>query len=415
MLVLSVALVVLIIISGLFSSSETGMMSLNRYKLRHLARGQHRLARLVVRLLERPDRLLGVILIGNTLANNLASMMAVLLASHFFGGIGASMTVVSICLTLVLLIFAEVGPKTIAALFPQRVAFLMAYPLAFLLRFLYPFVWFTNTVSNSLIRLLGINVKATSHDELNREELRSLLHELKDVVSKEHQLMLLSILELEEAVVEEIMIPRNEVVGIDLQQPWSDIVQALQTSPYAYLPLYRGTIEQVVAMLQVRKTLPSLLAGELSPKRLLDLASVPYFIPEGTTLTKQLLEFKQKHDSIGLVVDEYGELCGLLTLEDILEQIVGEFTTNLIPLSQEVKPQTDGSYLIDGSVNVRELNRLLDWQLPTDGPKTLNGLIIEHLESLPESGLLLSIAGLSVEIISVEENRVKLAKITLQD
>ncbi len=409
-------LVGLVLVSAFCSSAETGMMALNRYKLRHLARAKHKRARRVVQMLERPDRLLGVILITNTFANNLASVLALLLAQHYFAQLGVVITLVTLGITLVLFVFAEMGPKIVAALYPQQIAFFAVLPLSLLLRVLYPLVWVANLFTNSLLRLcgVGVQVRAAKHEQLNREELRTLLREAADVIADEHQRMLLQVLDLEDVVVEDIMVPRSEVYGIDLDDPWETIVVQLQESRYAYVPLYRASINCVEGMLHVRKVLHGLLTGTLDKERLLQLAEVVYFIPEGTVLARQLLEFRSNKKSIGLVVDEYGELQGLLTIADILEEIVGEFSTTLNAANPEIKPQKDGGFLVDGGMTIRDLNRLLKWELPTDGPKTLSGLIVEQLEAMPQAGVSLLLAGHPVEILSVSDHTVDVARINPQ-
>lgn len=402
----------LICVSGFFSSSETGMMALNRYKLMHLVRAQHRTAKLVAKMLARPDRLLGVILIGNTFANNLVSILAILLAKQFFGDdVAMAVSVVSIVLTLMILIFAEVGPKTLAAIYPQRVAFIVAWPLFFLLKLLYPLVWLANTIVNGSLRLFGVRVNAHQEPTLSRDELRTVLNEAGDMISSDHQDMLLRILDLEQAVVEDIMVPRVDVIGINLNDEWHIICEQLKSSQYGYLPLYRGDIEQLEGMLYIKNAVNLMLTGEWSMAGLLACADDVYYIPEGTSLTTQLLNFRSNKRRIGVVVDEYGEILGLATLEDILEEIVGEFTTNFVAMVNGIHPQSDGSALVDGGIHLRELNRAMKTTFPTRGPKTLNGLIVEYLEFLPPSGSSLLINGYPIEVLQVKDNTVKTARI----
>jgi len=402
-------LVLLLLLSGFFSGSETGLMAVNRYRLRHLARQGHKGAQRVLRLLERPDRLIGLILLGNNLVNILASSLTTVIALRL-GGEGAIALGAGL-LTLVILIFSEVAPKTLAALHPERIAFPAAFVYEQLLRVLYPLVYLVNLLANGVLRLLGVRPgqTETSH-ALSTEELRTVLHEAGALIPKRHQEMLLSILELEEVTVNDIMVPRGEIVGIDLEEDMAVIVTQLTSAQHTRLPVYRESIDHVEGFLHVRNALPLLARGELTKEALMRILREPYFIPEATPLNTQLLNFQRQRRRIGLVVDEYGDIQGLVTLEDILEEIVGEFTTSP-ELSPEVIPQEDGSYLVDASVNIRELNRMLGWRLPTDGPKTLNGLILEHLEHIPEPGTSLRIAGYPMEVVQTRGNAVKTVKI----
>jgi len=402
-------LLLLVLLSAFFSGSETGLMTLNRYRLRHLARAGHPGARRAARLLERPDRLIGVILLGNNFVNILASSIATIIALRLMGEAGVA--VAAGLLTLVILIFAEVAPKTLAALHPERLAFPAAFVLGPLLRLLYPLVWATNGLANGLLRLLGVRPEAGETQPLTREELRTVLIEAGGMIPRRHQRMLLSILDLEQTAVEDIMVPRGEIVGIDVEAPWEEVVEELTQAQHTRLPVYRHSIENIVGFLHVRSVVRLLATGELDRERLLAAVREPYFVPEGTPLTTQLLNFQRERRRIGLVVDEYGDILGLVTLEDILEEIVGEFTTDPSVRGRGIRPQPDGSYLVDGGVAVREINRRLGIELPTDGPRTLNGLVLEHLEAIPEPGTSMLIGGYPVEIVQVGENAVRLARI----
>ncbi len=407
--VLFTALAVLLVLSGFFSGSETGLMAINRYRLRHLARQGHKGAQRVLRLLERPDRLIGLILLGNNLVNILASSLTTLIALRL-GGEGAIALGAGL-LTLVILIFSEVAPKTLAALHPERVAFPAAFVYEYLLRLIFPLVLLVNALANGVLRLLGVHPGESGQGQaLSTEELRTVLHEAGALIPKRHQEMLLSILELEEVTVNDIMVPRGEIVGIDLEDDLEAIMAQLTHSQHTRLPVYRENIDQVEGFLHVRNALPLLARGELSKEALRRILREPYFIPEATPLNTQLLNFQRQRRRIGLVVDEYGDIQGLVTLEDILEEIVGEFTTSP-ELSPEVIPQEDGSYLVDAGMNIREVNRMLGWKLPTDGPKTLNGLILEYLEHIPEPGTSLRIDGYPIEIVKTQGNAVKTVRI----
>lgn len=409
--VLFIALVILIICSGFFSSSETGLMTLNRYRLRHLAGEGHKGALRASRLLARPDRLIGLILLGNNFVNILASSLATIIALRLMGEAGIALA--AVILTLAILIFAEVAPKTLAALHPERIAYPASVVLEPLLKLLYPLVWMVNIASNVLLKPLGVFRTDPSQQALSPEELRSVVLEAGLMIPKRHQNMLLSILDLEEITVNDIMIPRNEVEGIDLEDDWEAIIAQLTRGQYTRLVVYRGNIDQVIGFLHLRKVLNVMLAKKFDFQRedLEALIREPYFIPESTPLNKQLLNFQLLHRRSGLVVDEYGDFLGLVTLEDILEEIVGEFTTDPSAVTPLITPQDDGSYLVDGSATVRSVNRALNWDLPTGGPKTLNGLIMEYLETIPEPGTSLMLAGHPVEIVKISGNRIKTIRI----
>lgn len=403
------ALVVLLLLSGFFSGSETGLMTLNRYRLRHLAKAKHPGAMRAARLLERPDRLIGLILLGNNFVNILASSITTLIALRL-GGEGA-IAAATFILTLVILIFSEVAPKTLAAMHPERVAFPAAYLYAPLLRLLYPLVWLINALANRLLRLLGVNPADAATLSLSTEELRTVVNEAGAMIPQRHQRMLLSILDLEKVTVEDIMVPRNEIVGIDIEDDWEAIEELLVHSQYTKLPVYRNSIDNVIGILYLRNVVHLMSQDEFTREDLLEIVREPYFIPEGTPLNKQLINFQRAKRRIGLVVDEYGEIMGLVTLEDILEEIVGEFTTGPSNVSRDIHPQEDGSYLVDGGTHIRDLNRLLKWDLPTTGPKTINGLILEHMETIPEPGTSMLLSGYPVEILQTKDNAVKTVRI----
>ena len=402
-------LVVLIILSAFFSSSETGMMALNRYRLRHLVKSKHRGAQRASALLEHPDRLIGLILLGNNFVNILASSLATVIALRLLGEAGIALA--AGLLTLVILVFAEVAPKTLAAIHPERIAFPAAYVLTPLLKVLYPLVWMINWVSNGVLRLLRVSTKARQLDHLSTDELRTVVNEAGAMISRNYQSMLVSILDLEKATVDDIMVPRNEINGIDLVDPEQDVLEQVANSQHTHLPVYRGDVDDIVGILHLRKILKPLQAGEFSKDLLVENAQDPYFVPAGTPLNTQLRNFQRQKRRIGLVVDEYGDIEGLVTLEDILEEIVGEFTTDPAALNPDIHPQPDGTYLIDCSANVRELNRAMHWGLPTDGPKTLNGLILEYLETIPEPGTTFLLAGHPLEIVQTTGHAVKTAKL----
>ena len=403
------ALVLLILLSAFFSGSETGLMTVNRYRLRNLARAGNRSARRALRLLERPDRLIGLILLGNNFVNILASALATLLFMRLLGEAGIA--VATTLLTVVILIFAEVTPKTLAALKPERIALPAAWIYQPLLRALYPLVWALNLVTNSLLRLLGVRPEEGAQETLSREELRTLMMEAGAMIPESHQTMLVNLLDLEEIRVEDVMVPRNEIVGVDLADDLDEIRQLLARTPYTRLPVYEERIDNVVGILHTRRILPLLQEEELTVEKIRKLAHEPYFVPEGTSLLTQLLNFQRAGRRTALVVDEYGDILGMVTLEDILEEVVGEFTTDPYALHRDIVPQEDGGWLVDGGLAIREINRSLGIQLPTDGPRTLNGLILEHLETIPEPGTSLLINDYPIEVVQVKGNVVKTARI----
>jgi Mg2+/Co2+ transporter CorB len=387
------------------------MMSLNRYRLKHLANSGHKGAKRVERLLNRPDRLIGLILIGNNLVNILASAIATIIGMRLYGDVGVA--IATGALTLVILVFSEVTPKTLAALYPEKVSYTSSILLTALMKVLSPLVVLVNFITNGFIRLLGIKADHTGGDHLSSEELRTVVNEAGSLIPIRHQEMLVSILDLEHVTVNDIMIPRNEITGIDINDDWKSIVRQLTHSPHGRVVLYRDQIDEVVGMLRLRESYRLMLEkNEFTKETLLRASDEVYFIPESTPLNVQLLKFQRNKQRIGLVVDEYGDIIGLVTLEDILEEIVGEFTTSITPsLSDEITPQNDGSYLIEGSANIRDINKSLKWSLPTDGPRTLNGLILEHLEDIPESHLSVQVSGHPMEIVELEENRIKLVRV----
>ena len=406
---LLITLIILIILSALFSSSETGLMSLNRYRLKHKANEGHRGARLTLKLLRRPDRLLGVILLGNNFVNIAASAIATMLALRYYGEAG--LAIATGALTFVILVFAEVAPKTLAALHPERIAYPAAYIYTLLLAIFYPFVWFVNTLANTMLRLIGVDPTQARDHSLSTEELRAALNENDQQVPQKHQDMLLGILNLETITVEDIMVPRNEITGIDINDDINTIKQQLTQSHRTRLPVFNESIDNTVGILHLRRAIALIADDELNHKTFTSLIAEPYFIPESTSLNTQLLNFQSAKRRTALVVDEYGDIQGLVTLEDILEEIVGEFTTNASSSNPLIQEQDDGSYLLDASLHIREINRKLNLRLPVEGPKTLNGLILEQLEIIPEPGTSLKISDVAIEITKTKNNAVKSVRI----
>ncbi|MGI9220910.1 MAG: HlyC/CorC family transporter [Woeseiaceae bacterium] len=401
-------LVALLLLSAFFSGSETALVSLNRYQLRHKAKQGHRGAILAERLLQRPDRMIGLILLGNNLVNFSAASLVALIAFKIGGE--PAVAIGTLILTLVVLIFSETAPKTLAALHPEKLAFpaaIIYYPL---LKITYPFVWLTNTIANGVLLLFGVRANDSELQSLTREELRTLVHEAGGRISGRYQQMLLSILDLEKVTVDDVMVPHNEIVGIDLDDGLTEINRVINESEHTRLPVFRDNIDQVVGVLHLRR-LANLSSREVDKDAVQHLLDEPYFVPEGTPLSTQLVQFQRRRLRIAMVVDEYGDIQGIVTLEDILEEIVGEFTTDPADDEEDIVNEGNGTYLVDGTMNVRELNRAQDWELPTNGPKTINGLILELLETIPEPSTCLKIEGYPVEIVATDDNRIRSVRI----
>ncbi len=401
-------LVLLIVISGFFSSAETAMMSLNRYRLRSRVRKGDESAERVAALLKRPDRLLGVILLGNTFANVLASAVATLLAVTYFGEIGLLLS--TIILTIVILIFSETAPKTLAALHPEQVAYPYSIVLRVLLKLFYPLVWFITLIANALLKLFHVRMHGGQIESLTFDEFRMLVHESNAHISNNYQTLLLRILDLEKVTIEHVMVPIEVVYAISLEDPWEVIESAITQSTHAYVPVYAASLDVIVGVLNIRKALCCLVAGNLDLPSLKRILLKPYFVPSGAELSQQLVYFRQTKIHLAIVTDEYGDIQGVVTLNDILEEVVGEFTS--VPsIGDEVQHQRDGSILIDGSVNILDLNRQEGWHLPIGGPKTLSGLLIEELEMIPEAAVGLRVAGYPMEIEAWDHNRITLIRV----
>jgi len=403
-------LFLLIICSAFFSSSETAMIALNRYRLRHMAKEGKRSAIISEKLLARPDRLFGLILLGNNIVNIFAASIATLIGIRLLGDLGVA--IAPFVLVMVFLIFAEVMPKTLAAMKPESIAFPASYLLWPMMKVAYPVVWLINWISNGLLSLFGQNLDNQDDTPLSRDELRTIVREAGTMIPQRHQRMLLNILELENVTVDDIMVPRNEVTAIDLDDPINEILEQISHCQHTRLPVFESNIDNIIGIIHIRRLARILNdKNELTNEAIKEILSDCYFVPKGTPLHTQMMNFQQNKRRFGVVVDEYGVIQGLVTLEDILEEIVGEFTTDMQTYNLDIQEQEDGNYLVDCSVHLREMNRQLQWQLPADGPKTLNGLILERLEYIPESGTTLKIDDYLIEMTQVSENSVKMAKI----
>ncbi len=385
-------------------------MSLNRYRLKHLKGTGHRGARRALGLLKRPDRLIGLILIGNNLVNILASAIATVIAIRLFGDAGIA--IATLALTLVILIFAEITPKTIAALHPERVAFPASLILVPLLKGLMPLVLSINWLTNGILKLMGFSPDTAGDDAVSQEELRTIVTESAPMIPGRHRRMLVNILDLEQMTVNDIMAPRNEIYGIDIEAPDEAIMRQLKSSEHTRLPIYRDDINQIEGVFHMRNLSQVLDGGRLSRSRLLDATDAPYFIPENTPLNTQLLHFQRQKQRLGMVVDEYGDILGLVALEDILEEIVGEFTSNLVEENEEITRHPDGSTTCSGTVSIRDLNRQRRWDLPTDGPKTVSGLALEALEAFPSARASVRIEGYQLDIEEIAKTHISRLRIT---
>ena len=411
LLLLTLGLGGLIAASAYFSSSETAMMALNRYRLKHLAERDHKGAQRAQRLLDRPDRLIGLILLGNNFVNILAAQLFTLL---WFSVIGNKHLLAStLVLTAVVLVFAEVVPKTLAALHPERIAFPSSRLLSVLLWALYPFVWLLNKISNGALSLFGVKTDGGATDALSREELRTVVKEAGAMIPRRHREMLFGILDLENVTVEDIMVPRGEITGINLDDEWSEVLEQLVTCHHTRVPCFESSLDNIVGILHMRRVARHLRSDEFGIDDLREILAEPYFVPMTTDLYVQLDNFQKARRRVAFVVDEYGDLVGLVTLEDLLEEVIGEFTTDPQLFVRDVYPQDDGSYLVDGSANIREINRAYKFGLPTTGPKTLNGLILHTLEDIPVSGTSFRVDSITIEIVQTHERAVKTARLTV--
>lgn len=409
---LGLLLVASLLLSAFFSGTETALMSVNRYRLRHLAREGSRSARMAEQLLDRPDRLIGMILICNNFVNSAAAAIVTMIALSL-GGEAYAAAGVGI-FTVVLIIFAEVAPKTFGALYPERIALPAAVIYTVLLKILYPIVAITNLVANGVLRTLGIRRDQTNRTSLSSEELRTVVAEASTVIPHRHQRMLMSILDLEKITVDDIMVPRQEIYGIDLTDDWENIVEQLRDCRHTRIPVYQGNLEALVGILHMKKVARMLVRGEFDRDELIALARTrePYYVPEGTSLNNQLLQFQRQRRRVAFVVDEYGDVQGLVTLEDLLEEIVGEFTSETSILHKDVHRERNDSFVINASASVRTLNRKMGWTLPTTGPRTLNGLIIEQMETIPAPGQKLRVGDYSLEVLQVTDNAVKTVRLS---
>jgi Mg2+/Co2+ transporter CorB len=407
-----IALAVLLVISAFFSIAETSMMALNRYRLRAMVRLGNSAAKRVSELLARTDRLLGVILVGNNLVNSAASVLTGVIAIELLGQNRLALAVATGAITFLIVVFSEITPKVLGVTFPEKIALPLAYLLRPLLKVMYPVVWFVNLFPVAILRLLGIRLGAAGEPQrLSPEELRSLVLEHSHYIPKKHASILVNLFDLERITVEDVMTPRAQVESLDLDAPAEDLAQQIATSYHTRLLAYRGELGNVVGVLHIRRALSLLREGELDKAALEELLAEPYFVPTDTPALAQLQYFQENRQRLALVVDEYGELQGLVTLEDIIEEIIGEFTTAAPVKASGFAWDDSGAALVEGASSLRELNRKLGLALPVDGPKTLNGLILEHFQDIPEAGVSLKIAGVPMEVVQTQDRVVKTVRL----
>ena len=384
------------------------MMSLNRYRLKHLVKENDKGAIRADKLLKRPDRLLGVILIGNNFVNILAASLTTVLCLNLFGDSGV--VIGSIVLTLIILVFAEITPKTFAALNSEKVALPASLILKYLQKILRPLVLFVNFFSNFFMRLLGTK-ETTINEDLSPEELKSVLENSGDLIPKKYQDMLISVLELDKVSVDEVMTQRSEVIGIDINQPIENILSNLQNNQKDFLPVYNESLDDLRGVIDLYGITSFLSNEDKSIESLIESLDEAYFIPENTPLSTQLFNFQKNKKTVAVIIDEYGSVKGLVTIKDVLEEIVGELATDIDRETVEIMEQKDGSYLIDASIPLRELNKKLNWQLPINGAKTLNGLIIDQVETIPENNIKIEIENYSIETVLIRNNMIKIARV----
>ena len=411
LLVLSLTLVSLLIISGFFSGSETGMMAANKIKLKNLSKKSKRSAKRALTLLKRPDQLLSAILVGNNFANILASAIVTIMMINYFGG---NVLLGSIILTIVILIFSEITPKTIATIKPESFATKSSFILNVLVKIFKPLIFLTNFLSRLILKIFKLDAKdATLNDNLNTEELRTLLDESGDLIPKQYRKMLSSVLGMEELVVEDIMIPTSEIIGIDISKNYECATNTIESTDYTRLPVYDESIDNLVGILHLKDSHAFLEQFHLNNKNNLSkLLQDTYFVSQSTLLMKQLREFLANNQSVALVVDEYGEIEGLISVEDIFKEITGKFGGDKEELEKEFYQQQDGSILTDGNSKIRDLNNYLGWNILEDGPKTINGLITEYLDQIPQANLCIEIEGYRFEVLELDENLISKIKIT---
>jgi Mg2+/Co2+ transporter CorB len=406
------ALALLLVLSGFFSMAETAMMASNRIRLRHQAKEGHRGARLATTLLGKTDQLLGVILLGNTLINSLAAMLTANIALTVFGEEKWTLEAGALFVTFCLLVFSEITPKVAGATYPDWLAIRISYVLTPLLRLAYPVVWFVNLFVRPLLKLLQLQSKQGQEEQrLSAEEVRAVVLDSGQFIPSQHRSILLNLFELEHVTVADIMTPRGEIETIDITAPLEEIMAQLATSYHTRVVVFENDPANVIGVLRLRHLLAEAFAGKLDLETIRSRLAEPYFIPAATPIYTQLEFFRENRQRLGLVVDEYGEIQGLVTLEDIIEELVGKFTTRQADVGHRLAWDEEGTVLVDGAVSLRELNRQLDLELPVDGPRTLNGLIIEHLQDIPEVGVAVRVGEVPMEVVQTQNRKIKMVRV----
>ena len=409
--ILCVLLIIMVLLSAFFSGSEIGIMSVNRYKLKNKAKTNKK-AKIVENLLQNPERILAVILIGNTLANICAASIATMIGVYFYGEVGALIS--TGLLTLIILIFSEVSPKTVASIYPERIALSASHILNFLLIIFSPIVLLVNSFSKLIIELIGINITPNANEQkLTGEELKTVINESVANINLNKKSILLKVLDLEQLNIEHIMIQKSEIIGIDLNYSWNDIIKQLANSQHSFLPVYENDIENLRGVLHLKIALNLMAADKLNSKE--DLRSIlkeASFCPKGTALNHQMFNFQKEKTRLSFVVDEYGDIQGLVTLEDILEEIIGEFTTDMASSIPDIHPQDNGSYIVEGGITLRQLKSILSIPPEETTAKTLSGYIVEYLEMIPEVGITIKIEQHIIEVLKVEDNVIKSVRVS---
>ncbi len=409
---LAITLIVLLALSGFFSLSETAMMAANRFRLRHLAQNGHRGAQAALALLNRTDKLLGVILLGNNLINSAAATLVSVITIELFGEEKWALGAATLAITFSILVFSEITPKIVGATYADRLALVLGYILAPLLRLFYPIVWFINLFAAGLLRIMRLSPAQDQGDaQLSQEELRTLVLESAHLIPAKHRAILANLFDLNAITVEDVMTPRAQIEILDLERSWSEVVDQVSTSHHSRLPVCRESLDQLLGVLTVRRLVSDASRGSLTEAHLLEQLAEPYYIPAGTAAFAQLAFFQENRQRIGFVVDEYGEILGLLTLEDIIEEIVGKFTTSIPGLDNSLSWDENDSVVVEGSRSLRDINRMLSLELPISGPKTLNGLILEHFQDIPEPGVSFKIAAVAIEVLHTQDRSVKTARL----
>ncbi len=405
------ALLLLLLLSGLFSGAETAMMAANRYRLRHRAQQGHRGARLALALLDKTDQLMGLILLGNTLLNAAAATLTSYIVLALLGASKWALEIGTLCTTFAVLIVAEISPKVICATHADRIAPIISYLLTPLLRLASPIIWFVNLFVRGFLKLLRLSPGPMGHEQpLTPEELRTLVLESSNFIPAKHRVILSNLFELNAISVEDIMTPRSAIEILDVEQPWNEVLQQLATSHHSRIPVCRGSLDKLLGVLPLRRLLAEMHNDHLDEATLLESLQAPYYIPAGTAAFAQLTFFQEIRQRNGFIVDEYGEILGLLTVDDIVEEIVGQFTTSIPNHFAGLAWDANGSAIVEGSRPLREINRLLNLDFPTDGPKTLNGLILEHFQDIPETGVSFKMSGIAIEVLQTQDRSVKTAK-----